>query len=402
VSRGHGYYCYCDPDTLKAERDLAQQRGEGYQYDRRCLALPPGDVARREAARQPRAIRFRMPEGHTRFRDLVRGDIAFANDTIEDFVVLRSDAHPTYHLSVVADDVDMRITHVVRGEDHISNTPKQVLLYAALDEPLPAFAHVPLILGPDRKRLSKRHGATSVTEYARQGFLPEAMFNFLALLGWSPGDDREVFTREELVAVFSLESISGGNAVFNPEKLEWFNAQHIAALDGERLEGLVQQALQQAGLWREEYAGPRRDWFRAVLDLLRPRLRSVADVADYGRPFFLDDVEYDEGALKKHLNQPALSSILEDLAGEYERASFEAPSLERALRALADRAGIKAGTLIHAVRVAVTGRAVSPGLFEMLVVLGREPVARRLRQSAAYVAATARIASSSSTTPDPL
>jgi glutamyl-tRNA synthetase len=402
VARGHAYYCYCDPEALKAERHAAQQRGEGYKYDRRCLALPADDVVRREAARQPRAIRFRTPQGSTRFGDLVRGDIAFANDTIEDFVVLRSDAHPTYHLSVVADDIDMRITHVVRGEDHISNTPKQVLLYAALGEPLPAFAHVPLILGADRKRLSKRHGATSVSEYARQGFLPEAMFNFLALLGWSPGTDREVFTRDDLVAVFSLDGISGGNAVFDPEKLEWFNAQHIAALDRQRLERLVRDELQQAGLWRDEYEGPRRDWLHTVLDLLRPRLKKVADVADYGRPFFVEDVEYDEGAVGRHLSDPALASLLETLADEYERVPFDGPALETTLRALAERAGVKAATLIHAVRVAVTGRAVSPGLFDVLVVLGRERAVRRLRLSAAYAATTGRIAASSSTTPDPL
>ena len=174
-----------------------------------------------------------MPEGQTTYADLVHGPIEFDHAHIEDFVVLRSDGHPTYHLSVVADDVDMRITHVLRGDDHISNTPKQVLLYAALGAPLPQFAHVPLILGPDKKRLSKRHGATSVTEYERQGFLPEAMVNFLALLGWSPGDDRELFTKDELVAAFSTKGISGGDAVFNSEKLEWFNNQHMMRLPGE-------------------------------------------------------------------------------------------------------------------------------------------------------------------------
>jgi glutamyl-tRNA synthetase len=402
VTRGHAYYCYCDPEALKAERDAAQQRGEGYTYDRRCLALPPVEVARREAAGDPRAIRVHMPEGTTRFHDLVRGEIAFANDTIEDFVILRSDGHPTYHLSVVADDVDMRITHVVRGEDHISNTPKQVRLYEALGERVPAFAHVPLILGPDKRRLSKRHGATSVTEYARQGFLPEAMFNFLALLGWSPGDDRELFTREELIAAFSLEGISGGNAVFNPEKLEWFNQQHIAALDEARLEALVRDALEQAGLWREEFAGPRRPWLSDVVQLLRPRLRRVADVADYGRPFFLERVEYDEAAVKKHLADPAMSPWLEELASIYERVPFDATPLEAALRDLAARAGTKAGPLIHAVRVAVTGRAVSPGLFDVLVILGRDTVVSRLREAAVHCLTTSSASSSASATPDPL
>ena len=197
----------------------------------------------------PRAIRFRVPPGETTFHDLVHGDITFDNANIEDFVALRSDGHPTYHLSVVADDVDMAITHVVRGDDHISNTPKQVLLYRAFGKPLPAFAHVPLILGPDKRRLSKRHGATSVTEYSKQGFLPEAMMNFLALLGWSPGNDQEFFTRDELVAAFSLEGISSSNAVFNPEKLEWFSAQHIARMPAAELVRRIEPLLREAGLW---------------------------------------------------------------------------------------------------------------------------------------------------------
>src|SRR5437762_6333034 len=191
-----------------------------------------------------RAIRFSVPEGTTRFDDLVHGPIEFDHANIEDFVILRSDGLPTYQLSVVADDVDMKITHVVRGDDHISNTPKQILLYRAMGADLPQFAHVPLILGSDKKRLSKRHGATSVMEYARQGYLPEAMVNFLALLGWSPGNDQEIFTRDELVAAFTLEGISGGDAVFNREKLDWMNAQHIARLAPPELAARVRPVLE--------------------------------------------------------------------------------------------------------------------------------------------------------------
>src|SRR5687767_8540632 len=194
VSSGHAYFCYCTPDELKSRREAAERAGTGWQYDRTCCALAPEEIARRESAGVPRAIRFRVPAGAMRVEDLVRGVIEFDGAHVEDFVILRSDKHPTYHLSVVADDVDMRITHVVRGDDHISNTPKQLLLYEALGAPLPRFAHVPLILGQDKKRLSKRHGATSVTEYRKQGYLPEAMVNFLTLLGWSPGTDQEFFT----------------------------------------------------------------------------------------------------------------------------------------------------------------------------------------------------------------
>src|SRR5262245_24438063 len=223
VAGGHAYYCYCTPDELKAKREAARQ-GAGapgaenleWKYDRTCCALNAADIAARERDKRPRAVRIKVPPGSVRFDDLVHGPIEFDGANVEDFVILRSDGHPTYQLSVVADDIDMGMTHVVRGDDHVSNTPKQILLYRAAGAPVPQFAHVPLILGADKKRLSKRHGATSVMEYARQGYLPEAMVNFLALLGWSPGaGDKEIFSIDELIAAFTLEGISGGNAVFN-------------------------------------------------------------------------------------------------------------------------------------------------------------------------------------------
>ena len=229
-----------------------------------------------------------------RFDDLVHGPIEFDCANIEDFVILRSDGQPTYQLSVVSDDVEMAMTHVVRGDDHISNTPKQILLYQALGAPLPQFAHVPLILGPDKKRLSKRHGATSVMEYARQGYLPEAMVNFLALLGWSPGGDREMFSRDELASAFDLDGISGGNAVFNPEKLDWFNQQHIARLAPDELAVRLKPLLEAAGLWDDAYLTSRHAWLFAVLELLRPRAQRLDDFVKQGRFFFTDTVEYDE------------------------------------------------------------------------------------------------------------
>src|SRR5439155_9739472 len=224
---------------------------------RTCCRLTASDIASREARGLPRAIRVRVPDGPMQFDDLVHGRIEFDGANSEDFVILRSDGHPRYQLSVVSDDVEIGITHVVRGDDHISNTPKQILLYRAIGADVPQFAHVPLILGPDKKRLSKRHGATSVMEYARQGFLPEAMLNFLALLGWSPGTDDEIFTREQLVSRFALEGISRGNAVFNPEKLEWFNQQHIMRLAPGELALRGKPSIEAAGLWRDEYLGDR-------------------------------------------------------------------------------------------------------------------------------------------------
>src|SRR5438093_2920098 len=289
VASGHAYYCYCTPEELKVRRDAAEQSSGGWKYDRTCCGLTPDDIAARERNGVPRAIRFKVPDGTMQFGDLVHGPITFDCANIEDFVILRSDGHPTYHLSVVSDDVEMAITHVVRGDDHISNTPKQILLYQAIGAPLPRFAHVPLILGPDKKRLSKRHGATSVMEYARQGYLPEAMVNFLALLGWSPGTDRELFSREELCSVFTLDGISGGDAVFNPEKLDWFNAQHIARLAPEELAMRVRPFFEAAGVWDQTLIGDRHTWLFAVLELLWPRARRLGDFVTLSNYFVSAD-----------------------------------------------------------------------------------------------------------------
>jgi glutamyl-tRNA synthetase len=381
VDQGQAYYCYCAPEELKARRDAAEAAGDGasgWRYDRTCCRLTHEEIAARERNRVPRAVRFKVPDGSMQFEDLVHGAIAFDGAHIEDFVIIRSDGHPTYHLSVVSDDVEMEITHVVRGDDHISNTPKHILLYRALGAPVPQFAHVPLILGPDKKRLSKRHGATSVIEYATQGFLPEAMVNFLGLLGWSPGaGDRELFSKEELVNAFSLDGISGGNAVFNPEKLEWFNQQHIMRLAPDELAERVKPSFQAADLWEQAYLGHRGAWFLAVLELLRPRVKRLGDFAVQGRFFFVDAIEPDRDAVAKHLQGMAGHLVAFDAACA-ELATFDAVSLEAALRLVAEARGVKAASLIHASRVAVSGKAVSPGLFEVLTLLGRKRVHERL------------------------
>jgi glutamyl-tRNA synthetase len=412
VRDGHAYYCYCGGEASSKPDSPAEwspgasapgaptpqddsdegdtPRGESWTYDRRCSRLTPEEVAAREAARMPRAIRFRVPPGETTFHDLVHGDITFDNAHIEDFVALRSDGHPTYHLSVVVDDVDMAITHVVRGDDHISNTPKQVLLYRAFGETLPAFAHVPLILGPDKRRLSKRHGATSVTEYSRQGFLPEATMNFLALLGWSPGNDQELFSRDELVAAFSLEGISSSDAVFNPEKLEWFSAQHIARMPAAELVRRIEPRLRKAGLWPatwsprasapgEDMSNAGRAWLARLIELLRPRAKRLTDFVEKGRPFLVDTVDYDADAVQKHLSSPDALAHLAAVRKLCAAAEpFTAVVLEPGLRALAAARGAKAGVLIHPTRVAVTGRAESPGIFEVLELLGRDRALARI------------------------
>jgi glutamyl-tRNA synthetase len=342
-------------------------------------------VARGAAFEDEGAIRFKVPPGTTTFVDLVHGPITFENEHIEPFVILRSDGHPTYHLSVVVDDIDMAITHVVRGDDHISNTPKQVLLYQASGRTPPAFAHVPLIMGPDKKRLSKRHGATSVMEYERQGYIPEGMTNFLALLGWSPGGNDEMFTFDELIERFTLEGISGGNAVFNTEKLDWFNHQHLLRLPDEELLTRLVPFLEPAGLWRLTLTTSEFDWIQRVLSLLKPRAKQLTDYVEGLRPFLRDPDSYEADAVARHLSSAEVTDHLAALRATFAEGDFDEVSLEQRLRALAEARGIKAGTLIHATRIAMTGRMVSPGLFDMLALLGRARVLARLDALRSYL-----------------
>jgi len=382
MASGRAYRCFCTPDDLKARRAAGEAAGGGWKYDRVCASLPEDEVRRRIASGMPHAVRFLVPEGTTSFDDIVHGRIEFANADIEDFVVLRSDGVPTYHLSVVADDTDMAITHVVRGDDHISNTPKHVLLFEALGRTVPSFAHVPLILGTDKKRLSKRHGATSVMEYERQGFLPEALVNFLALLGWSPGDDREIFDRAGLIHAFSLDGISGGNAVFNPDKLEWFNQQYIQRLTPDELAARIEPLLRARGLWRDSFADGERPWLRALIEVLKPRAKRLHDFADSTPYLFADTLDFDETAVAKHLTDDA-RVMLGALADALESVEpFERVGLEAAARSFADAQGVKFGAVVHPARVAMTGRSVSPGLFEIMELAGRARTLQRLRSSA--------------------
>jgi glutamyl-tRNA synthetase len=380
VASGSAYYCYCTQDELKAKRGAAERQGGAWRYDRACLGLTPDQRAANDREKKPRVVRIRVPQHRLRFDDLVHGPIEFDAANLEDFVILRSGGDPTYHLSVVSDDVEMKITHVIRGDDHISNTPKQLLLYQALNAPAPQFAHVPLILGLDKKRLSKRHGATSVMEYARQGYLPEAMLNFLALLGWSPGSgDRELFDRDALIAAFELGGISGGDAVFNPEKLDWFNHQHIQRLAPDELARRLRPWFEAAGIWDSAFLGDKHAWFFAVLELLKPRAKKLAEFAELGRFFFVDTVEYDETAVAKHLRVAGMHGHLEALDRAFAAVpTFDAGASESALRAVAESRRLKPAALIHATRVALTGRAISPGLFEILALLGRARSLSRL------------------------
>jgi glutamyl-tRNA synthetase len=391
VAAGRAYPCYCSAERLRAERERAEQRGDAWQYDRACLQLPAERVAELDASGAARAIRFRVPDdARPSFDDAVHGRIEFEAANIEDFVIQRSDGHPTYHLSVVVDDAEMAITHVIRGDDHISNTPKHVLLFEALGAPLPQFAHVPLILGADKKRLSKRHGATSVMEYERQGYLPEAMVNFLALLGWSPGDDRELISAAELIDQFALAGISGGNAVFNTDKLDWMNGQYIARLPIEELARAVRPLLADAGVGGALIDEP--GTFNRLLELLQPRAKRLTDFVEQARPLVTEPVEYATDAIEKHLSTSDLAAHVTALHDALSStAPFDEEHVEAAVRGAAAERGIRAGTLIHATRVALTGRTQSPGLFDVVVWLGRERTLRRLDQLVRFLVARSAV-----------
>ncbi len=390
VESGHAYRCYCSTERLQQERQKAEARGEAWMYDRLCLSLSPARKAELDAAHTPFAIRFKVPEGQTSFDDAVHGRIEFDGAHIEDFVIVRSDGHPIYHLSVVVDDVDMKITDVIRGDDHISNTPKHVLLFKALGAPVPRFAHVPLILGADKKRLSKRHGATSVLEYEREGYLPEAMVNFLALLGWSPGDDRELMSISELTAAFSLEGISSSHAVFDTAKLEWMNGQYIATLTDEALATVVTPLLANVSLWPTDDDRNDGRWLARLLALLRPRAKRTHDFVDQARPFLVDAVEFDSDAVAKHLGGATAAHYLNAVRAALAATEpFEEGPIETALRSTAENFGVKAGVLIHPTRVALIGKTTSPGLFESIALLGKPRTLARLDRAAAMAAAAA-------------
>lgn len=387
LANGSAFLCYCPPE-----------RYVGGDHSEEGAEKTPVRKVVRCACREGRpsspdvkpAVRFKVPTGGTtKFYDAVFGEREFSNDEIEDFVLLRSGkegeefGQAMYQMSVVVDDIDMRITHVIRGADHISNTPKQVLLYRALGAELPVFAHVPLILGADKSRLSKRHGATDVNLYRREGFLPEAFRNFLALLGWSPGGDEEFLRTKDLLEKFSLEGVSRTNGVFDRAKLEWFNTQYLQKLPIEDLLPEVQGQLKRDGLWKEEWAtGAGHEWFAKTVDLLRPRVRLLPDFSSWSRAFFSDEFTIDAAAKAKFWKDVKVPELLKKLADTLEvLTEWNHDACDHAARKVAEEAGVKAGLLINATRVAIVGQAVAPPLFDTMVVLGQERVLRRLREA---------------------
>ena len=381
LAAGKAYKDYRSRDELDELRRRTEAAGDSFYFRRERFPLPEGEEERREREGHPYAVRFDAPDEPVRFHDLVRGDMEFSPEVLEDFILLRSDGSPTYHMSVVADDVDMGVTHVLRGEDHLTNTSKHVPLFTALGAQVPVFGHLPLILGPDKKRLSKRIGSTSVEEFKAEGILPQALYNFLALLGWNPGDDRELLSREEMIELFTVERLGASAAVFDREKLLWMNGQYLMSLPWEELEPHLAPFLEAHGLTE---ADPGR--LRQAIDLHRPRARTLVELAEGVVCYFEDEIAYEPEACAKFRGDAALAGHLGKLRERYAAVEpFAVEPLEAELRALADELGIKAAVLIHPLRMALTGTRQGPGVFDVVALVGRDATGRHLERFVAYL-----------------
>jgi nondiscriminating glutamyl-tRNA synthetase len=421
LAKGAAYRCFCTAEELEAMRVEQEQRRLPPKYGGACRNLSAAEVDERLSRGLPYVVRFKMPsDGEVRFRDVIRGDFVFSNAELDDFVLIKSDGRPTYNFAVVVDDGHMKISHVIRGDDHISNTPRQVHLYHALGYELPKFAHLPMILGHDKTRLSKRHGATSIDSYRQKYYLPEAMVNYLALLGWSYDGKRELFSFKALIEAFSLKKVSANPAVFDLAKMEWINAEHFKKLPlAEKVE-LVYDVLEKEGLFPPSFEVdlsrpvdlklvPGREPLRAemlgsehrtyakeiprlalIIDALGNRLKLLKDIPDLLGYFYRYDFKRDEAAVRNHLMTKEASSRLSALAAEYEKLQyFDRASVEETLRSLADRLGLESGELIHPCRVALTGKTVSPDIFWVIVLLGKSKTVERLTAAAALGARNA-------------
>lgn len=374
VEQGKAYRCFCKPEELELRRQSGMKEKGAWKYERLCLALSGEAIEQKLKNGDPFAVRFLVPPGRTVFADLVHGEISLDHVSVDDFVLLRSDSHPTYHLSVVVDDIDMKISHVIRGDDHISNTPKQILLYDAFGAPPPQFGHLPLILGPDKKRLSKRHGSVAVEEYRNQGILPDALVNFLALLGWNPGDEREIFSLLELVREFDLKRVGSSNAVFDHKKLQWMNGKYLSLVPQSRVLELLEPYLQDKG-WGNDAL------FSQRVDLMRTRAVTLVELAQMLTPFYTVDFAYDSAGFEKLKKDPALSGLLQEFMVSLSTLDrWNHQSLEAALREFTNQHGIKASVIIHPFRLALTGKTAGPGLFELVEAMDKEDSIARLHR----------------------
>ncbi len=396
VSSGYAYPCYCTPEELEARREDARQKGIAPRYDGRCGNLSAEQRQAYESEGRKPAIRIKVPNNEqTVVDDVVRGKVVFENEKVmDDFIIMKSDGWPTYNLACVVDDALMEITHVVRAEEHLSNTPKQIVIYRALDYTPPVFAHAPMILAPDRSKLSKRHGAVAVEEFRDAGYLPEAILNYLALLGWSPGEDKEIMNVNEIIQRFSLERINKTAAIYDVKKLEWMNGQYIRAYDLDRLVKLLIPRLQEAGYLPEMVSAGDFQRVKDILAAGRDRVNTLGAMPEMFSYFFVDFDSYDKKGLRKYFNQGS-DELLErarEVIAKVEPFTIE--NVENAYRELAESLGVSAGHLIHPTRLALTGRTIGPGLFDIIFLLGRDKCIERIAKAITYIRKQESVAAS--------
>lgn len=386
VAEGKAYYCFCSPEELDQVREEQRLGGQAFRYNQKCRNLLPDLARKRIEAGEKAVIRLRVSErGQIQVNDLVHGKVSFELDQLDDFVILKSNGMPTYNFACVVDDHAMRISQVIRAEEHLSNTPKQVLLYEALGYETVQFAHVAMILAPDRSKLSKRHGATSVEEFREQGFLAPAIVNYLTLLGWSPGNEREIFPLAESVKKFQLDKVSKTAAIYDTKKLAWMNGQYMANLDLDEVTREAIPFLERKGLITEQAAESRYAFIRAVVGVVRDRVKTLVELTDAAEYFFRSVGEYEEKGRNKYFSSSAADLLREAQAVLEPLTSFDAKHTEEAYQKLIEAHKIKAGEIIHPTRLALTGRTVSPGLYDVMAVLGKEQCLVRLRQAVDFI-----------------
>ena len=379
LETGGAYYCYCTKEELDKEREQAREQRKAYIYSGKCRNLTADEKEKHEAEGRKPSIRLKVPGKIITVHDLVKGDVDFQTGLIGDFIIVRPSGMPMYNFASAIDDMTMKTSHIIRADEHLANTPKQILIYEALNCPLPEFAHVPLVLGKKGEKLSKRHGATSADEYRKQGYLPEAMINYLVRLGWSYDDQEEVFTIDELIEKFTLDRVGTSSGIFDQQKLLWLNGEYIAKMDIDARTKAVIPFLREAGLIGADVPPEKYEWIKAIVTAIGDRLKTLTQIIDYAGAFFVDELEYDEKAVQKRLRKDYVPQMLEDLKGIFQTTEpFDEARLEEDIRAYSEKTGLSGSKIIHPLRVALTGKSVGPGIFETVALVGRERAIQRL------------------------
>lgn len=386
VAQGKAYYCFCTPEDLEKDRERQRELKQPFRYSGTCRNLTAEQVKEKIANGEKYSVRFKLPEQkNVVVHDLIHGDVTFTMDQFDDFVIMKTNGIPTYNFAVVVDDHAMNITHVLRAEEHLSNTPKQIFIYEALGYPVPKFGHMPMILAPDRSKLSKRHGATSVEEFRQQGYLPEAIVNYLTLLGWSPGNDQEIFTLPETLKQFDFAKMSKKAAVYDTKKLTWLNGQYLSSLPIDNIVQAVIPFFKQAGYIDDKYLAEHGDYFTHLVDVVRVRVKTLQEVVEGAEYFFKPVTSYDPKGEAKHFTTAGADILEKCIAALTALPDFTLASTEAAYNKVAEEMGLSLGKVVHPTRLALTGRTVSPGLFDVMILLGKDETVKRLTQAVSYI-----------------